>query len=464
MRRNPWYGLVFAALLFGQVLGLSAGDALRALRDFTGARTRVVWCQQVKGAGSDVGAVGNELVLMGYDSDDGLGERAISAVMTNYYKPLLAPDGSRVVFSRVASRVVFVINWDGTGLREVGKGLAEDVWRDEKTGADWVYVIRDRVAEEDKFTGRPLVRYRLDEPGVSEVVWDETAVSADGFQVSRDGTRASGLFPWPNAGVAILSKASWERFTKGCWTSLAPDNSYRAWAFDGQHRNVKIFSPADGSEWTVRINGAPGIDGYEVYHPRWSSHPRYLAMTGPYKTGKKGKHLIRAGGDAVEVYLGRFSEDFTRVEDWHKLTENDKPDFFPDLWIEGGGAVSAALPARAAAPAARAKAPAARVKIEGRLVEITPTPSAASIAPYTRALVVYGYEVSKVIEGECASPKILVAHWAIRDKKPLDLGKETGGTYRLELELFDGHPELEGERLITETDEFDLPFYYEIGN
>ena len=56
-----------------------------------------------------------------------------------------------------------------------------------------------------------------------------------------------------------------------------------------------------------------------------------------------------------------------------------------------------------------------------------------------------------------------MAHWAIRDKQILDLGKEQGGTYPLTLELFDDHPELEGERLLMETDEFDLPLYYETG-
>jgi hypothetical protein len=331
---------------------------------------------------------------------------------------------------------------------------------DPASGIEWVYMI---AKEEEDYQGEPVVRFQLDDPSVSEIVWDQQDVTWDNFQLSADGTRASGQFPHPRGGYATLPNGAFTFLGKGCWTSISPDNSYLVWIFDGPHRNLRMYA-TDGRDWKVNINDAPGIDGWEVYHPRWSNHPRFMTLTGPYKTGQMGRNLIMAGGGAVEVYLGRFSGDFTQVEDWLKLTGNDQPDFFPDLWVEGGqSAVGGAAGGAAAAPAARTSAPPARVKLEGRLVGISPTPSVASIAPYTQALVVYGYEVAKVAEGECAAPKILVAHWAIRDKQILDLGKEMGGTYPLELEPFDDHPELEGERLIMETDEYDLPLYYEIG-
>ena len=82
----------------------------------------------------------------------------------------------------------------------------------------------------------------------------------------------------------------------------------------------------------MNINGAPGIDGYEVYHPRWSNHPRIMAMTGPYKVGS-GSNRIAGGGREVEIYVGRFNANFTAIESWWRVTNNDRGDFFPDVWL-----------------------------------------------------------------------------------------------------------------------------------
>ena len=118
---------------------------------------------------------------------------------------------------------------------------------------------------------------------------------------------------------------------------MAPDDSYVFWIFDGAHRNLTLHSPEDGMRWTVPIDRAPGVDGYEVYHPRWSNHARYMMMTGPYKIGGGGNR-IRGGGEGVEIHLGRFSDDLGRIESWCRVTNNEKGDFQPDVWIESGDA------------------------------------------------------------------------------------------------------------------------------
>ncbi len=82
----------------------------------------------------------------------------------------------------------------------------------------------------------------------------------------------------------------------------------------------------------MNINGAPGINGYEVYHPRWSNHPRVMAMTGPYKVGS-GANRIAGGGREVEIYIGRFNANYTAIESWWQVTKNDRGDFFPDVWL-----------------------------------------------------------------------------------------------------------------------------------
>ncbi len=327
------------ALVLASLAGPVAAESPSAeLKKLTGARTKVVWVQDQSKRGRDVFAKGKDLLLMGFDTA-GDGEPApLLKKRGNYYKPLITPDGERVIFSDRRARLVYVVDFDGGDLRKLCSGAAADVWEDPDTGHTWVYVqgrngkLFTRAGDGDD---QPIFRRRLDKPEISELVWKRTRVDIDNFQLSRDGTRAGGLFPWRHGGVATLPNESWKKLGAGCWTSLAPDNSYLFWIFDGPHRTVYV-SEADGSSrWKVNINNAPGIDGYEVYHPRWSNHVRFIAMTGPYKA-KKGGNKIRGGGPAVEVYVGRFRGDFSGIEAWARVTDNSKGDFYPDAWIAGG--------------------------------------------------------------------------------------------------------------------------------
>ena len=131
------------------------------------------------------------------------------------------------------------------------------------------------------------------------------------FKVSRDGRRASGVFPWPEAGMVELPNGRRHGFGTGCWASMALDDTYRLWYFDGAHRNLTLVETTSGRSWKVNISNAPGIGGFEVYHPRWGNHPRFMSMTGPYAVGSDGNR-VRGGGAGVEVYVGRFADDWSR--------------------------------------------------------------------------------------------------------------------------------------------------------
>jgi hypothetical protein len=63
----------------------------------------------------------------------------------------------------------------------------------------------------------------------------------------------------------------------------------------------------------ITVSKLPGIDNHEVNHPRWTNHPRFMAFTGPYRTGAQASHASASGSD-VEIYLGRFSEAFSGIE------------------------------------------------------------------------------------------------------------------------------------------------------
>lgn len=459
---GPMMALLAVALWgCGGSADTASADAVRAL---TGAHTRVVW---VQADGSDPRAMGNQLVLMGFDTDDGRGERVILGERNSYVKPLLTPSGRRIVFSRrlAAGPRVYIVNWDGSGQRLLCDGFALAVWKNPADGTEWLFVGTEN---RDYHFGR-VERFPIDAPDRKEIVWNTPLVFADTFQVTADGRHAGGLYPWPAAGIAALPNGPVTKLGEGCWTAVASVRGPLFWYFDGAHRNLTLVDVDAGTRWMVNINGAPGFDGAEVYHPRWTNHPRVLAISGPYNQG--GENQARTGGKQTEIYLGRFSEDYARVEAWARVSTNDGGDSYPDVWIDAGSPfprrpAGRIGPAHAAAPAAAGSAfPAdvGRLTLNVRLTRPGPVPDPESILPYRHALVVSEYEILDVIHGSTSARRILIAQWAIRDSRVLAEARRSVGTaYTLTTDRYDAHPELEGERLIRGNDPPDLPLYYDV--
>jgi hypothetical protein len=468
--RLSWCILVpLAALLGGCARADNAGTVpTSALRALTGAHTRVVW---VQGDGTDPETEGTNLVLMGLDTDDGKGERVILGERRSYVKPRFLARPDRIVFS---SRIlpgppeIFVVNWDGTGLRKLADGFAVTVWRNPADGAEWVYA----GDENRQYDFARIVRFPVDAPGRREVVWDATPVSMEGFEVTPDGRRAGGLWPWPQAGVADLQRRTWTKLGEGCWTGLSYARGPLFWYFDGAHRNVTIVDVDTEARWMVNINSAPGFDGAEVSHPRWTNHPRFLTLSGPYNQG--GANQVKSGGKQVEIYVGRFSADFSRVEAWARVTNNSGGDSDPDVWIDVAGSPYPLRPAGPIGPpqaAVKERAGAAGAARAGRLVlnawlnRAGSIPAPESILPYRHALVVNEYEVKDVMKGTYPGAVIRIAQWAIRDGRVLpDARRIPGAAFTLTVERYEAHPELEGERVISTLGASELPLYYDVAS
>jgi hypothetical protein len=470
-------GLTFLLLL---VSGCSAAPATEAvaqgttakkgavseLRSFTGAHTRLVW---VQGDGTDPETESTNLVLMGLDSDDGRGERVIVSQRRSIVKPRFTSRADRVVFS---SRIlpgppeIFVVNWDGSGLRKLADGFAMALWRNPADGTDWVYA----GTENKKYAFAKVTRFPIDAPEKRELVWDTTLVSMEGFNVTPDGRYAGGLWPWPGAGVADLRTKTWKKFGEGCWTGLTYARGPIFWYFDGAHRNVTMIDVDAGTRWMVNLNSASGFDGAEVSHPRWTNHPRFFAITGPYNQG--GANQVRSGGKQVEVYLGRFSPDFATVESWLRVTKNSGGDSHPDVWMDVANSPYPRQPAGPIGPPhARAakvtgssgKVDAGRVVMNVRLKRPGTIPNPQAILPYRHGLVVNEYEIMDVIQGAYPHKEIRIAQWAIRDSKILpDARKVARSAFTLAAERYDAHPELEGERLLSDSESSKLPLYYDV--
>ena len=111
---------------------------------------------------------------------------------------------------------MFIVKWDGSGLRRLAKGFALTVWQNPADNTAWVYVGTDNKG----YDFATVSRFPIDDPSKSELVWNKTPVSGDTFQVSADGRFAAALFPWPTAGIAELPNKSWEKLGDGCWTAM----------------------------------------------------------------------------------------------------------------------------------------------------------------------------------------------------------------------------------------------------
>jgi hypothetical protein len=190
-----------------------------------------------------------------------------------------------------------------------------------------------------------------------------------------------------------------------------------------------------------------------------------MAMSGPYDRG--GPNQVRTGGTQSEIWIGRFSEDFTSIEEWARVTENAGGDSYPDVWIDREQSHYPSLASGRVGPssasAAQAAVPADRLVVDARVVGVGVVPTPESIAPYRNALLVNRYEIVTVVEGAPADKQLAVAQWAIRDARVLeDARRRVGDVHRLVLERYEAHPELEGERLIQGSEVSDVPLYYEV--
>jgi hypothetical protein len=408
---------------------------------------------------------------MGLDSDDGKGERIILGERRSYVKPRLTARADRIVFS---TRIIpgppeiFIVNWDGSGLRKLADGFAMALWQNPADGSEWVYAGTDNR----KYDFAKVTRFPIDAPHERELVWDTSLVSMEGFHVSPDGRRAGGLWPWPAAGIADLQTKTWTKFGEGCWTSMTAARGPLFWYFDGAHRNLTMVDVDRGARWMVNINSAPGFDGAEVSHPRWTNHPRFFALSGPYNQG--GTNQVRSGGKQVEIHLARFSEDFSNVDAYLRVTTNSGGDSHPDVWIDLARSPYPRRPRGAVGPpnALAAKggrgpaggAQAGRLVVNVWLDKAGAIPNPQSILPYRHALVVNEYEIKDVMQGTYAEPRIRIAQWAIRDGKVLPQARKLpGAAFTLTVDRYDAHPELEGERLISESEASRLPLYYDVG-
>jgi hypothetical protein len=307
-----------------------------SVADIVPAHCRMVWMQNQ--ADGPIDMHGPHVKVAGYDSADGRGQRMICDEEGSYFMPMLTGDGERVVYTDTLRWVVGVIHFDGTGRRDLCGGLALETWRDPETGTDYAFVQRGPYTHRKRMEN-PVYRVNLDDPQDEQLVWDKTPVVFNNFQLSADGRKVAIEAPWPRCISAELPNGDWHVFGRGCYASMAPDNSYLTFHMDGRHRSLFFFTPSGRSWWEVPFNTVPGFDGRKIHQPRWSNHYRYIVMTGPRSEG--AEHNEPDAHRHVGAYIARLSEDLRKVEVWAEPSDDGKQCMFPDAWIAGGEQVAA---------------------------------------------------------------------------------------------------------------------------
>lgn len=361
-----------AALLFGAGCGQKKKPALTTMpgtveaafaKELTGGKPlRAVWLEDTAPEGAPLARR-----VFAFNTGDTQGIRPLGTESGDLARPLISPDGQAVVFTRLgmtkteasggggsgtgngegfafAPKILWQ-PWDGGPAKTLGDGMAVEVWKNPADGAAYIYAVRTlqptTAAAQLRLNGETLVRFRVDKPESQEIVWTETPLNAEQFQLSRNGQRAAGAFPFPKAGLANLDNQTFTPLAPGGWAALAPDDSYAAAVLDGSRKRLRCFAPNTTNGWELTPAGSEGWPQPQagdpaavstaanggVLGPRWTNDARYLTFTGP----------CADSANSGEVRLARLAGNLRRLEKSVVLAQGRKA-ITPAVWIEGGGA------------------------------------------------------------------------------------------------------------------------------
>jgi len=281
----------------------------------TGARTKIVWVHCVEGRPKGWDAVSTEYELKGFDTQDRK-ERVILPGPASYANPCISPDGELVFYTDAVTSTIYVVNFDGSGKREFGKGYVLCSWRQPVDRSQWLYFTTIG------YSNGPVARCRIDDPTVREIVWEKDQ-AAHTLTVSADGTHAGSEFPWPYAGVAVLPNVSWKQYGNGCNGCIAPDNSYRFFHMGEEvgHDGIIMYDDGGTNRRAINFRGPLPADSWV---PRWTNDVRFLTTNSPI------------GFPDADIYLGKFDSTFMKIEKWVKITSAPSQDTKACGWIDPG--------------------------------------------------------------------------------------------------------------------------------
>ncbi len=294
----------------------SLADLSSDIEKAAGNRAKIVFAKCLAGEG-DRDLQSPNYSLNGFDTYRGTFFEIVSGPRC-CANPIITPDGNAVVFSDLAQNKVYISSWCGLPARELVSGYGLCVQKDPAGKIDWVYVS-------DSAYGTCIYRYDLADANRRELVWNRTKVSIR-FSVSADGRFGGGEFPWSTVGEVTLPNRELQKFGSGCNAGIAPDNSYRLFHMDGDHRSVWMYDSGGKNVREIRLDHAPGVDSNPAWIPRWSSDARFLTMTAPCRSS--------APIHREDIYFGCFNEAHDSVINWIRITNTaDTFENYAYAWI-----------------------------------------------------------------------------------------------------------------------------------
>jgi hypothetical protein len=324
-------------LLPPEVVGVCGGNQLR-----------VVWARTLVAGASDSFAEGKELVLMGADTGDSRTVRQISPKVGSFFRPLFLPGGDSVVYTDRSGPEpqIFSQEWAGGEPQAWGAGVAIATWRDPSNLASWVYALEQTEASaRGGLVGKMVTRFRPEKPDDREIVWSETSIEAQGFQLSNNGKRAAALIPAPLGARLNLEDHTVTKLSEGTWPSQAGDDSYVTALLNAPRNEWLLHLPGQEQPNVISMGAEADLGGKFVWQPRWGNDPRYLAFSGGYaKSPDDTSYNPRADAAAAEIYLCRLNASADGLQSVVKLTNDDHGDYFPDVFVYGVVTPLAGLP------------------------------------------------------------------------------------------------------------------------
>lgn len=324
-----------ACLTLGFLSQLQAASGLGAeIEAMTGGRTKIVWLRGKTGGFLPWNDAALYKIMV-FDTKEGAERELVPE--GEYAWPRLTPDGRKVLFSvaekgtkHTENSQVYIIDWEGKGLKKFAPGYAHDTYLDPKTKVQWV-VVTD-VLGDDKSGAQTYRRLRLDNPAVMEVIVPAQKNFRGESAISGDGKRLFVQVPTISQVDAETGNLA-QSFGAGCNLDIAPDNSYRCWFYDGSHRSVHIYGPDGREQHNVPIHqGGEGLNGKEVWNPQWTNLITIFTMCGPFEK----LHLPGA-----DVYIGKFDDGLTKVEKFIRICETPDANMNPHGWVAVKGAAGA---------------------------------------------------------------------------------------------------------------------------
>lgn len=331
--------LALAVCLSGLAAAADKDSAKQLLKLTGGRRAKVVWNQGAE----------NAQKVMFLDTKDGEIQELPIAFGS---APLLTQDGRWVLVSAGKppnDRKVIVYDIETKKTLETPAGPGNNllaVWQDPKTKRVWVYVndCGDKGEPWDVPAGN-IYRFPIDKPAARELFWERTS-SHIYLMFSADGTRACLEPSWSNIGQLSLvydaqgkcdqDKSVFKPIGGGCFPSLSPDNLYRMFRLEGDHRAISMTDADGANPRKVEVTGmlTEAQKANNTWLSRWSTDPRYLTLVAP-------------AGPNAQIWLGRFDEKATKIEAWARVSAEQGPQCWQSqAWIEPGRSAGTATGSR----------------------------------------------------------------------------------------------------------------------